>query len=175
MLKTFGELDPALEWCEGEVLGDAGVALPAATTLAEHDVCRGLDAAALRTLASFVGSRRFATGDVIVRQGDPADEVFLLVSGTVSVTLDLPTGERRRLSTIAPGMVFGEITIIDRSPRTADVRADTAVECLVLTAADLDRLQAEYPEITIAILRNLLRNVHRTVARLSREVSALSG
>ena len=112
---------------------------------------------------------------MIVRQGDPADEVFLLVSGTVSVTLDLPTSERRRLSTIAPGMVFGELTIVDRSPRTADVRADTAVECLVLTAAALDRMQAEYPEITIAILRNLLRNVHRTVARLSREVSALSG
>jgi glutaminase len=174
-LKTFSDLDPALEWCETEVLGDAGVPLPTAVTLAEHDVCRGLDGTALRTLTSFVRSRRFETGDMIVRQGDPADEVFLLVSGTVSVTLDLPTGERRRLSTVAPGMVFGELTIVDRSPRTADVRADTAVECLVLTAAALDRMQAEYPEITIAILRNLLRNVHRTVARLSREVSALSG
>jgi glutaminase len=175
MLKTFTDLDPALEWCEGGILGREGVALPTTTTLAEHDVCRGLDKAALATLASFVTPRRFVAGEMIVRQGDPADEVYLLVSGTVSVTVDLPTGERRRLSTVAPGMVFGELTIVDRSPRTADVRADTAVECLVLTTADLERLQERDPDVTIAILRNLLRNVHRTVARLSREVTALGG
>lgn len=174
VLKTFTDLDPALEWCEGEILGREGVALPATTTLAEHDVCRGLDKAALATLERFLTRRAFVAGEMIVRQGDPADEVFLLVQGTVSVTVDLPAGERRRLSTVAPGMVFGELTIVDRSPRTADVRADTAVECLVLTTANLERLQQRHPEVTIVILRNLLRNVHRTVARLSREVTALS-
>ena len=71
-------------------------------------------------------------------------------------------------------MVFGEIALIDRSPRTADVRAVTAVECLVLTATALDDLQRRHPEITITILRNLLRNVHHTDGRLSREVAALS-
>jgi glutaminase len=71
-------------------------------------------------------------------------------------------------------MAFGELTIIDRSPRTADVRADTAIECMVLTTDALERLQRAHPEITIAILRNLLRNTHLTVGRLSREVAALS-
>ncbi len=174
MLHGFTDLDPALEWCESQMLGDAGVASPVATTLAEHDIGRGLAQAGLDTLATFVTSRRFAPGETIIRQGDPAAEIYLLVAGTVSVTLDLPNGERRRLSTVAPGMVFGELTVVDRSPRTADVRADTAVECFVLSVADLDRLQESYPDVALGIMRNLLRNVHRTVVRLSREVAALS-
>lgn len=172
-LPTFTDLDPALEWCEAELLRGAGVSPLAVVTLAEHELCRGLAPAALETLATFVQSRRFEPGTTIVRQGDPAGEIYLLMSGTVSVILDLPSGERRRLSTVAPGMVFGELSIVDRSPRTADVRADTDAECLVLSATDLDHLQHAHPDITIAILRNLLRNVHRTVGRLNREVAAL--
>ncbi len=107
-LQSFTDLDPALEWCEGEVLGCVGVTMPTATTLAEHDVCRGLDPDAIRTLGTFVEPRRFEAGTMIVRQGDPADEMYLLVSGMVSVTLDLPGGERRRLSTVVPGMVGAE-------------------------------------------------------------------
>jgi glutaminase len=174
-LHAFRDLDPALEWCEGQVLGSAGVAPPTSLTLVDHDVCRGLGADAVALLASLVEERRYATNDVIVRQGDPAEEIFLLTSGTVSVTLDLPTGERRRLSTVAPGMVFGELTIIDRSPRTADVRANSAVTCLVLGSRALGQLQETHPAVTIGIMRNLLRNVHRTVGRLSREVATLGG
>jgi CRP-like cAMP-binding protein len=72
-------------------------------------------------------------------------------------------------------MVFGELTIIDRSPRTADVRADCAVTCLVLGSRALGQLQETHPAVTIGIMRNLLRNVHRTVGRLSREVATLGG
>ncbi len=172
-LQVFADLDPALEWCEGQVLGCVGVPHTVATTLADHDFCRDLDSHALRILETFLQPRLFATGTTIVRQGEVAHEIYLLVAGTVSITLDLPSGERRRLATMAPGMVFGELTIIDRSPRTADVRADSEVECLVLTAEELDRLQEEQPAVTIVIMRNLLRNVHRTVQRLSREVAAL--
>ena len=84
-------------------------------------------------------------------------------------------GGRRRLATISPGMMFGELTVIDRSPRTADVHADTAVECLVLKAVDFDALGESHPAVAIALMRNLLRNVHRTVHRLSREMTAVEG
>jgi CRP-like cAMP-binding protein len=80
----------------------------------------------------------------------------------------------RRLSTVSPGMVFGELTVVDRTARTADVHADTAVECLVLPAAALDRMGATHPSLKMAILENLLRNVHQVVGRLDRQVTALS-
>ena len=61
-----------------------------------------------------------------------------------------------------------------RTTRTADVHADTAVECLVLPAATLDRMGASHPALKMAILVNLLRNVHQVVGRLDRQVTALS-
>lgn len=136
-------------------------------------MCAGLSPEQLEVLSRALRPRHFAHGELILREGDPAEEIFLLMRGLVSVTLDLPDDRRQRLSTVSPGMVFGELTIVDRTGRTADVRADTPVECLVLPAAELDSLGEKHPALKIAILTNLLRNVHQTVARLGKQVTAL--
>jgi glutaminase len=112
---------------------------------------------------------------MIIREGDESGELFLLMAGRVSVSVDLPGGRRRRVATVSPGMVFGELTVVDHSARTANVRADTEVECFVLSADALDELGVTHPPIKMTLLENLLRNVHRTVKRLSREVAAFEG
>jgi len=175
-LVTFPDLDPALEWAENRLLaahGPAGAG-PTTVSLAAHDLCRGLGAHALARLEAALEVRRYPQGQVIIRRGDPGDAVYLLASGQVSVTLDLPNGQRTRLSTLSPGMTFGELALVERSPRTADVRADTAVECFVLSADALDRLGETEPGIRAGILQNLLRSVHRMVARLNHEVATLT-
>jgi glutaminase len=174
-LRRFAELDSALEWCENRLLAETAPAAPDSVALAEHEMCAGLAPDQLAILAGALGPKSFAQGDLILREGDPAEEIFLLMRGLVSVTVDLPNDRRQRLSTVSPGMVFGELTIVDRSGRTADVRADTKVECLVLPARELDRIGEQYPALKIAVLTNLLRNVHQTVARLGRQVTALGG
>ena len=174
-LRTFANLDPALEWCENGILAATAPATPPVVTLDAHELCAGLEPRAVAALAELLHRRRFAQGELIVRQGDPADEIFLLMSGLVSVTMDLPTGQRQRFSTVSPGMVFGELTIIERAGRTADVRADTPVECLVLPAAEFDRLSETNPALKMALLTNLLRNLHRLVGRLDRQIMALGG
>jgi len=174
-LQRFPDLDTALEWCEERLLATAARVPGATAVLAAHDLCVGLGPEALAALRPLLEARRFTPGQLIVREGDRAEEIFLLMQGRVSVSVDLPGGRRRRVATVSPGMVFGELTVVDRSPRTADVRADTAVECLALPAVALDRLGVTHPEVRMRILENLLRNVHRTVNRLSREVAALEG
>jgi glutaminase len=174
-MRAFDDLDPALEWCENRILAAAGPKVAPAVALEAHELCVGLDARALAAFSRVLRPRRYAQGEVIIRQGDPAEEIYLLMSGVVSVTLDLPDGRRRRLSTVPAGAVFGELTVVDRSGRTADVRADTPVECLVLPAAELDGLAETNPSLKITLLTNLLRNVQRTVARLDRQVTALGG
>jgi glutaminase len=172
-LPTFNDLDAALEWCEERLLN--GDRSDEAVSLSDHLLATGLDLAGVRALAAELTSARFDQGATIVRQGDRAEEIFLLMRGRVSVTVDVPGGLRKRLATVSPGMIFGEITVVDRSERTADVRADTAVECLVLPAAALERLGETNPPVAMAVMRNLLRNCHGTVNRLSREVAALEG
>jgi glutaminase len=174
-VRVFSDLDSALEWCEGRLLAEAGHRDRVSVTLAQHDLCRGLGPDALPVLGRLLHPRHFARGELIVREGDAAEEMFLLMSGTVSVTTDIAGGARRRLSTLSPGMVFGELTIVDRAPRTADVRADTPVECLVLPAAELDRLGRQEPAIKVTILENLLRSAHDVVGRLGRQLTAIAG
>lgn len=173
-MQSFSDLDSALEWCEERLLS-RHVRDDAAVPLGDHMLATGLDLDGLRTLAAVLTPANFEPGATIVHEGDRAEELFLLMRGRVSVTLDVAGGTRRRLSTISPGMVFGELTIIDHAPRTADVRADTAVECLVLPAIALERLGETHPKVAMTIMKNLLCNVHRTVYRLSREVTALEG
>jgi glutaminase len=172
-LVTFTDLDAALEWGENQVLAARnGRGHPAAVPLAEHQLCRGLDPAALGRVETILQPRRFRAGEFIVRKGDPADALYLLARGRVSVTAEGPDGRVTRLSTVSPGMVFGELAVIDGSPRTADVRADTVVECWALPAAELDRLGEAHPEVKMQLLERLLRSVHRMVSRLDEELAA---
>jgi glutaminase len=175
-LVAFSDLDAALEWCERRLLAQANSTLMVdrPITLAEHEVCNGLSPDMVAVLQGVLERRSFAAGTWVIRKGDPADALYLLMRGQVSVVMTLPSGEIKRLATFPAGMAFGELAIIDRGERTADVRADTATECDVLSVSALDRLGETHSTIKMKILENLLRHVSRTVSRLNQEVSALS-
>ncbi len=176
-LIAFSDLDAALEWCEERLIAAASPTLLAdqQITLAEHEVCSGLSPDVIAILQSVLEQRSFAAGTLVIRKGDPADALYLLMRGQVSVVMTLPSGEIKRLATFPAGMAFGELAIVDRGERTADVRADTATECYVLPVNALDQLGHTHPTIKVKILENLLRHVSRTVSRLNQEVAALSG
>jgi glutaminase len=175
-LSTFPEVDLALEWCEEGLLARNGIAQisSAAVPLSEHQLCRGLDAEAVAYLASLLEPCHFATGVLIVRKGDAADRFYLLTGGKVSVTIDLPSGQRQRISTLSAGMTFGELAILGAAERTADVRADEPSECSTLSVEHFRLLGTMRPDITLVVLENLLRNASQTATRLTREVAALS-
>jgi glutaminase len=92
----------------------------------------------------------------------------------VSVTIDLPTGQLKRFSTLSAGMAFGELAIVDRSARSADVRADSNIECYAVSMQVFDELGRTHPRIKMTMLQNLLRNVSRMVTRLNQEVATLA-
>ena len=117
---------------------------------------------------------RFAAGETIVRRGDPAEQLYFLTSGEVSVVTELPAGGLVRPSTLSPGASFGELAALTRTPRSADVRADTAVSCFALPVETLDRLSEGAPGLKLALLENLLANACQTVLRLTQEVSTLA-
>ena len=110
--------------------------------------------------------REYAARQMIVKPGQPADEVFLLVRGEVSVLIDTTGSQMHRLATLSPGMVFGEPALHGQETlRTAFVRADTPCRCLVLERAGIAALQAEQPRILIRLLQNALRATSRVLTR----------
>lgn len=174
-LRAFPDLDRAIEWCEDRLLEGVGSQPPAEPIeLSGHQLCRGMAPAQIERLQGMLERQRFERGEVIVRRGDDADKMYLLVQGEVSVTVDLPNGQLKRLSTCSAGMCFGELAFIGGGTRTADVRAGRFVDCFALTRAAFDQLAASDPEINILILRNLLGQAARMVGRLNQEVASLS-
>jgi CRP-like cAMP-binding protein len=104
-----------------------------------------------------------------------ADALLLLEHGRASVSIEVEGQGPRRLSTLGPGMAFGESALFDGERRSADVRADSDVVCLALTRDAFAALLAEHPDVAATILRNLLRTVAATAGRLTREVAVLAG
>ena len=89
------------------------------------------------------------------------------------VVIDLPGGAVKRLATLCAGMGFGEASLITGGLRTADIRADNEVECLVLSAAVFASFEEKHPRLSIHLLRNLLRNSNEITSRLTAEVGSL--
>jgi glutaminase len=172
--RVFAGLDAATEWCEDQLLAAPGSppADAARVPLAEHRLTRGFDPAMLIRLEAVLRPRTFAAGETLFSAGDPADAIFLLVEGEVTVELDFEAG-RRRLATLTPGLAFGEVALADLPLRPASVRGETDGECLALAVADFDRLGNEDPALQAALMRNLLGSFYEAISRLTREAGSL--
>jgi glutaminase len=171
------QLELGLEWCERGLLERYATArAPSAIAgLAEHRLCVGATAADVAHLEALVERCQFEAGASIVRRGDAADALYFLMRGEVSVIVELPQGGFKRLSTLSAGMGFGESALIAGGVRSADVRADTAVDCCTLGAEAFARLEHERPSLMIRLLHNLLHSTANTAVRLTSEVAALEG
>jgi CRP-like cAMP-binding protein len=120
----------------------------------------GLPPDGVATLAKRATEVDFPAGHVIARQGEIGTGLFIIVSGSVKV---VRSGED--LAHLKAGDFFGELSVLDRMPRTASVTTQEPTRCLALASWDFDAAVTESPAIALAILRGLaLRLRERTEA-----------
>jgi anti-anti-sigma regulatory factor len=155
-LRAFRDLDGALEWCEERVLEAISVTGELEeTTLADQELLAGIGAAARALLEANTDHRTFAAGETVFSEGDRADRLYFLLSGRVSVELDVEGGSRR-IASFGPGAAFGEMALLDEGTRSSSVFAEEESTCRVLTRAALAHLErADVPRITSVLYRNL--------------------
>lgn len=172
--RNFVDMDAALEWAEDELLrrfGGAGSAA-AAVPPRQQPFFEGLEASSLDQLEPLLERRTWERGAHILHEGDEASELVLLVAGQASVSVPLANGRDRRVATLGPGAVFGEMALFDEAPRSANVRADSVCETLTLSVDAFSRLESDHPAIALQLLRNLLRASARTLRRMNEELVA---
>lgn len=153
----FADVDRAMEWAERQMLAEAGFELDGqAMALAATQLFRGLDDAGAARLAAAMGMRRLAPGELLFREGDAADGLYVLTRGSVSVLAGAgsPGGGRRFLS-FSPGLMLGETAMLDGGGRSASAVADVASELWQLTPEALAALGREAPALSIAVHRNI--------------------
>jgi CRP-like cAMP-binding protein len=81
-------------------------------------------------------------GEIIVRQGAPADKIFIIVKGEVRVEREEPDGSKVELETLRDGQFFGEVAILRDTPREATAHAQTDVTLLALQRDTFQKLVA---------------------------------
>ena len=152
----FQDNDFALEYCENRMLAEA---LPwagskDAIALGECALFSGLENTELQALEKFLTTHTNRAGERVIRQGDPAEELFILLSGSVTASIPSPTG-RTRLDVFTAGMTFGEVALLDHFPRSADVIANEDIVYRKLSRANFLCLDNEMPLVKIKLLHNL--------------------
>ena len=101
----------------------------------------------LAALEPLVQEEHFEFGDVIVRQGDPAESFYLLTHGRARALKIKADGEEIPLGTLKPGDSFGEAALADGGTRNATVRCSTAVDVLRIDRADFLQLANQVPDL----------------------------
>ncbi len=173
-LRSFGDLDSALEWCEDRVLEALAVpSEPTETVLGDQELLHGLDAGALAVLTGRTEAQSFARGTHVFSEGDPADRMFFLIAGRVSV--QLPVGDHtRRLASIGPGSAFGEMALLDEGSRSSTVVADEDCECRALSRHALTEMEhGPGSEIVPVLFKNLAKSLSRRLRETNEMVRAL--
>jgi CRP-like cAMP-binding protein len=100
----------------------------------------------------------FAAGERVLRRGLSGGNFYVILEGEASVEID--GQERHRLGR---GEFFGEISALTGEPPTADVVAATVLRCLVIPAAQLERLLLDRPELMLRLLRMEARRLRATI------------
>jgi glutaminase len=173
LFRAFADHDFALEWCENHLLSRIlPAALPdRAAAPHEYELFANLSAEELAIVTQRLKRLSFPQGSMVVRAGDQARHLFFLARGKVSVTVFLNSGSQKRLATFSAGMAFGELALIDSSPRAANIVADTDVECDQLDREDFEALGAAFPAIKIKLLDSLCLNLSRKLRKSNRDLS----
>ena len=105
-------------------------------------------------------SEEFAAGSTIFTQGDPADRMYVVSSGSVTLSID-----GRVLETVGPGGLFGEMAVIEREPRSGTAVADTDTTLIGIDKRRFWFLVQETPFFAEIVMKVMASRLRRETAR----------
>ena len=121
----------------------------------------------LKRLSDFVQEKTVRAGEVIFREDELGEEMYIVRSGRVSIHQDVKEG-RVSLLVVELGGYFGEMAIIDDLPRSASATAEVDTSLFVLHKTDFRSAVQDYPDIAFEILRVMTSRVRAAEARLAK-------
>ena len=121
-----------------------------------------LDQQELEALSDLTFTRSFGKDGVIILAEEEGDTLFILKKGQVKVSIVSEDGREVILSLLGPGSVFGELSLLDGKPRSANVVATEDTDLLMLRRSDFIQLIYKTPQIATALLAELATRLRKT-------------
>lgn len=119
----------------------------------------GLDEVELDKLSKVAGRKRVDRGSFVVRAGDSTDSLYILLSGRAKVTNSDEEGREIILAWLGPGEFFGEMGLIDSSPRSASVIAVESCELLNISRDAFHRCMQDNFQVAQKLMQILVRRL----------------
>jgi SulP family sulfate permease len=185
-IRVVSDLDRGMEWMETRLLAEvAGAGNPTPAELAGNEGdgvpsvdLRGMLSAyfspeALKALLALCEIIDVPQETVLIKRGDAGDALYFIERGEVSVMVALENGEGKRLRTLGPGSLVGEMALYSGQPRSADVVTDTPCRVCRLSAERFARLERENPATVIQFHSFVVKLLAKRLSAASDEIRAL--
>ena len=142
-----------------------------ANILRTVSIFAGLDEDEIHQVAGICAERRYHEGEIIFVEHTEGDELFGILAGEVSISLELASeDDAMPLVTLRAGDVFGELSVVDESPRSATARALTDCLVLVIRKKAFDALMEADHDLGFKVMRNLARLVSQRVRSANQKI-----
>lgn len=129
----------------------------------------------LELIAELCQELEFGEGEIILQHGGPGGTLFIVVSGQAVVLRQDDRGAESQLAVVGPGEFFGEMSVLDRSERSATVRALRPVLCLALTTEDLYSFARIFMNGFTLVVINIARALSRRLRMTTDQLMAVEG
>lgn len=140
--------------------------------LAKVPLFEGLSPAQLRKVASIAQEMRFEGSQHLFKEGDPGDAMYVVHTGKVRISKMVPGIGEEALAILEPGQYFGEMAVVDESPRSADAIAHIGCSVFSIRREMLEQLMFTDKELAYVLLWTF---VHTLSARLRETNDKIKG
>ncbi len=128
-----------------------------ARILKDINIFQGLTSYERAKIAKYFKKKEYMSKEVIIKEGDAGDGMFVIKRGAVKITKKLSSKNEQVLANLVDGDFFGEMALLDGSPRSATVTAISPVKMLELYRASLQEFVDKEPRIGVKVLYNLAK------------------
>ncbi len=139
-------------------------------SLASAELFRLLRPEELERVSSAAQERAFSVGQEIFREGDPGDGLYVVMEGFVEISGVINDAQRQMLTQVAPGGVFGEMSVIEQLPRSASATALMPTRVLFVSRAEMQTLIERSPALAAALLQLVSHRLREFNQHYLREV-----
>lgn len=143
---------------------------PEPEVLRENDLFSGVPLDTLAKVLKAGSHRRFPQGTVLIEEDQPSDGIFYLQEGTVRV---LKGEGDLELARIEPGDCFGEMSLFGNERTSAQVVAETGIECYQFTLPTLNQFLRDDHEFALVFLKNLVNRLSSRLRSTTTELHEL--
>ncbi len=143
-------------------------------SLGKIQLFSGIKPDGLRRVASICSEESYRLGDIVFREGDEGDKLYMLLEGKIRISREVSGMGEEALAVLGPGQAFGEMALIDDFPRSADARVHERCRLLVLSKDALEDLLFLDKDLAYEILWNFVRILSARLRETNDKMTFLS-